>query len=357
MYENLSILAGGKAREIIKEEGLRPERIKVVAGAAGGPKWLVLYHLDRAVFSSWFTGRTEPLFLLGSSIGVWRFAALCQNSPLEAIDRFRQLYINQTYTLKPGVEEITREMIRILNGLMDEARIGEILGHPFMRLNVMATRCKGTAASDNKALLSLSLAGGALANAITRTGLRIFFERSLFYDPRDLLPFFEMDELPIKRVPLDKINIRAAVRASGSIPLVMSGVTDIPGAPAGTYRDGAVVDYHLDVPFLKKNEGLVLFPHYTDRVIPGWFDKKLPWRKPAPSNMDNVILVSPSKKFVLGLPQGKIPDRDDFRLFLGRDAERIDYWNKVTEESERLADEFIEAVETGRIRELVRPIH
>ncbi len=36
------VKAGSQALEIIRDEGLRPERVRVVAGAAGGPKWLVL---------------------------------------------------------------------------------------------------------------------------------------------------------------------------------------------------------------------------------------------------------------------------------------------------------------------------
>ena len=36
----------------------------------------------------------------------------------------------------------------------------------------------------------------------------------------------------------------------------------------------------------------VLFPHYTDRITPGWFDKLLPWRKPSVEDMANVVPVS-----------------------------------------------------------------
>ena len=42
-------------------------------------------------------------------------------------------------------------------------------------------------------------------------------------------------------------NLRAALLASGSIPLLMEGVR-IPGAP-GVYRDGGSADYHLDLDY------------------------------------------------------------------------------------------------------------
>jgi hypothetical protein len=94
----LCIYAGKKARDIIRDEGLRPERIKVLAGAAGGPKWLVLHGLDRRL-PSFFAHRHEPLFTLGASIGAWRF--LCAAIGDGALERFSQAYIEQRYDHKP----------------------------------------------------------------------------------------------------------------------------------------------------------------------------------------------------------------------------------------------------------------
>ena len=38
MSHNLVFLAGSEALAVVREQGLRPEMVKVVAGAAGGPK-------------------------------------------------------------------------------------------------------------------------------------------------------------------------------------------------------------------------------------------------------------------------------------------------------------------------------
>ncbi|RPJ78596.1 MAG: patatin-like phospholipase family protein, partial [Deltaproteobacteria bacterium] len=84
----LSIFAGKKALLHIREQGLSQEDVSVIAGAAGGPKWLVLNQLDRMIFSYWLRNRKKPLYLLGSSIGSWRFAAASQKDPIEAMDRF-----------------------------------------------------------------------------------------------------------------------------------------------------------------------------------------------------------------------------------------------------------------------------
>ena len=353
---NLVFLAGKKAFSKIREEGLKPEMVKVIAGAAGGPKWLVLNHLDRVLFSSWFKKRTKPLFLIGSSIGAWRFAAASQNNHKKAIDRFQSGYLDQQYSSNPGPVEVTRETIRIMDGFLDDSKINEILQHPYMRLNIMAVRSKWAVASDRKMFLALGLLASAFFNTFNRSSLRFFFERVLFYDERTLPPFWKMDGFPILKIPIKEDNLKKALLASGSIPIIMSGVENIAHAPKGTYRDGGVIDYHMDIPFLGDDKGIVLFPHYTDRIIPGWLDKKLSWRKPSSPNMDNVVLVAPSGKFIGRLPDKKIPDRNDFWRFKGRNAERIECWKTVIKKSERLGHEFLEAVETGKIREFIKPM-
>ena len=354
--ENLVFLAGKKAFSKIREEGLKPEMIKVIAGAAGGPKWLVLNHLDRVIFSSWFKMRTKPLFLIGSSIGAWRFAAASQNNHRKAIDRFQAAYLDQRYTSNPGPEEVTRETIRIMDSFIDDSKINEILHHPYMRMNIMAVRSKWAVSSDKKLFLASGLLAAMLFNTIERKLLRFFFERALFYDERTLPPFWTMDGFPIRKIPVKANNIKKALLASGSIPIIMSGVDNIAHAPKGTYRDGGVIDYHMDISFLGKEEGIVLFPHYKSRIIPGWLDKKLFWRKPSLTNMDRVLLIAPSETFIERLPRKRIPDRNDFWHFKGRNTDRVKCWKKVIKKSERLGHEFLETVETGKIRELVKPM-
>ena len=354
-HSALTLQAGPAAMRIIQERGLRPQDIRVVAGAAGGPKWLVLSGLDRMIFGSWFQDRTAPLFLVGASIGAWRFAALCRRQPLEALDRFEAAYIHQRYESKPTAGEVSRESQRIMDDFLDDDGIREILDHPFLRLNLFSVRCNGLLASDAKLPLAAGLAGAALANLCRRRLLSLFFQQTLFYDSRSVPPFQKGDGFSPRRVKLAGDNFRQALLASGSIPLVMNRVSDIPGAEKGAYRDGGIVDYHLDIPFGVKGDGLVLFPHYTDRIIPGWFDKRLTWRKPHPDHMAHVLMVSPSREFVADLPFGKIPDRNDFWQFFGDDDGRIGYWQTVSRKSRQLADELAELVESDHIAERVRP--
>lgn len=330
--------------------------IKIIAGAAGGPKWLVLNRLDRVLFGNWLSGRTEPLFLIGSSIAAWRFAAASQADPLLAFERFETAYLEQTYSNKPTALEISQETSRVRDAFLPETAIEEILNHPTIRLCFMAVRSKGFNQFENRLLLGAGLAATALSNIISRKSLGFFFERALFHHP-DAPPFFESSEFPLQRIPLNRENLSPALLASGSIPLVMSGVSGIKGAASGVYRDGGVIDYHMDIPFLKPGDDkLVLYPHYSRRIIPGWLDKKLTRRKPDPERMASVLQIAPSESFIASLPQQKIPDRNDFWTFAGNDTGRIEYWNRIISESEKLAEEFFDAVDSGNIKNLVQPM-
>jgi hypothetical protein len=355
MFHSITVRAGSRALAILRDEGLRPDRIGVLAGASGGPKWLVLAGMDR-VLPRLFRKRKKPLFLLGSSIGSWRMAALAQKNPLRAVEAFEYAYINQRYSNKPDIREVTRESFRVMDAYVNGDAIRHILAHPFMRMSLLADRSRFFGGSDALLLQGAHVALAALANLASRRMLKYFFERALFYDAREAPPFSGMDDFPMAKTPLSEKNFRTALMASGSIPLVMEGMTNIPGAPAGTYRDGGIIDYHLDVPFNVPEGELVLYPHFYDYIVPGWFDKSLRWRNPSPRYMESVVLVSPSAEFVKDLPLGKIPDREDFRRFKGRDAERIRCWEETARRSRVMGEEFVESVESGRIRDIVLPL-
>jgi hypothetical protein len=72
--------------------------------------------------------------------------------------------------------------------------------------------------------------------------------------------------------------------------------------------------------------------------------------------MENVVLVAPSPSFVEDLPFKKIPDRKDFMTFKGKDGERKRYWRIVLEKNKRLGDDFFEAVQSEKIRQMVKPL-
>eukprot|EP01137_Pigoraptor_chileana_P007119 Opistho-2@52276 len=89
----LRIYAGQAARAHIAQHGLRPHDVRVVPGAAGGPKGLVLGPLDRFIFGDWLGQTTHEVHLVGASIGAWRMATACLNGPVQALQRLENDYI------------------------------------------------------------------------------------------------------------------------------------------------------------------------------------------------------------------------------------------------------------------------
>ncbi len=112
MSSFLDVRAGKTALALIRDNGWDMNRVQVLAGAAGGPKWLSFYALDQLIFGELLQDRTEPLYLLGSSIGAWRFAA-ASASPA-ALERLQAEYIAQRYSARPGPQEVSAEGRRIL---------------------------------------------------------------------------------------------------------------------------------------------------------------------------------------------------------------------------------------------------
>ncbi|MEW6526092.1 MAG: hypothetical protein AB1444_05420 [Spirochaetota bacterium] len=346
-----TIQAGKRAYRIIKDEGLKKERIQCVLGAAGGPKWLILYGLDKLVYSHFLQKRKTPVHLIGSSIATWRFAALAQKDGLKALDTFKERYMAQKYSLNPDREEITAETIAIMETYLSDSRVIEIIQHPTIRLCIITARSKHLLISEHKLPLMTGLATAALSNAINRKLLALHFDRYVFYDSRAFPSFIQWNNFSTQYIPLDTSNVKKAIMASGAIPLVMKGVPYFHNGTVTILRDGGLVDYQMDLP-LALNGGIALYPHYSECVVPGWFDKALTYRKPQHS-LNDVCIISPSKEAIDLLPYKKIPDRHDFYTFAGNDAERLSFWEKAIEVGQAMADEFAELVESGKIKDRV----
>ncbi|KFZ29952.1 alpha/beta hydrolase [Pseudidiomarina atlantica] len=347
----LQIRAGKRAYQHIQEHGLDQDAIDLLVGASGGPKWFVLQGLDRFLFGEFFAERERPLDLLGTSAGAWRFASLGQRDPVAASDLFAKLYSTQTYSAKPDVQEITEEARKLLHTYIPDDAVHDILNQDKFRHHWIVVRCRGLTAVEGKKQL-FGLLTSALANSMKRQWLGKFYERVIFHHPASPATFTELwHDLPTRHALLSEDNFKQALLATGSIPLVLEGVRDIPGAPAGIYRDGGVTDYHFDLDF-SAIDGLVLYPHFHHEVIPGWFDKRNKKRRTTGAHWPNVIMLTPSAEFVAQLPYGKIPDRTDFADI--DVEERIKYWQQAVEQGRWMADQLKEWIATGEIRNKVQ---
>ena len=336
----ISIRLGARARQRIAAEGLQAADIAIIPAAAGGPKGLILHGLDTWAFGEWLPGAPRQRRLVGASIGAWRMAASAFADPVAAHKRLAHHYIDQTYPDNADAAYVTRAC-RALLGEVLGGDGSEILAHPDYRLAILAVRGIGPlAATGGKRWREIGgfmrAAGG---NLLARSRLAGAMERVVFHDVRDDMAWLQgpFDSFASHFVGLGKRNLQEALLASGSIPLVLEAVNDIDGAPPGAYWDGGLIDYHLHLPY-QRDPGLVLYPHFTDHIVPGWLDKSMPWRRARGEALENVVLVSPSAAFLAGLPNGKLPDRSDFKRYGQDHAARIRDWRFAVGESERLAD-------------------
>ncbi|HYC38367.1 MAG TPA: patatin-like phospholipase family protein [Usitatibacter sp.] len=349
----ITIRAGPRAAKLIREEGLAPAMVEIIPGAAGGPKGLGISGLDRAIFAEWLPSAPRVRHLVGASIGAWRFAAACCDDPRAALAAFADAYTRQSYPPRPSRRFVSQAARAMLAELF-AGREAQILANPWNRLHILAVRGRWPLARDSSFATPLAFGIAAMANAVGRRHLARFIDRTVFVDEREHPPCLgtgsltaqdaaslRFDAFHTHRVSLGKENLGDALLASASIPLVLEGVADIPRAPPGIYWDGGIIDYHLHLPYHHAS-GIVLYPHFTDHIVPGWLDKGMPWRKARGAWLDNVVLVAPSREYLAGLPHGKLPDRRDFARFAGDDAGRTAYWRRAIGESDRLAEAFLE---------------
>ena len=330
---------------------MRAEDVDVVPGASGGAKWLGIAGLDRYLFGHLLQApRTRPLILIGSSIGSWRLACLAQHDPLAALARGHEAYIHhQRYSASPDAREVTTVLARALDHLLGASGVEEILAHPTYHLHVVTAVAGRWTAGVPRPVLSAVLAGAAGLNALSRRALATLFTRTVWHGG-DTSAFTHLRDLPTAHHLVTAATLRDALLASGSIPLLMEGVT-IPGT-SGVHWDGGITDYHLDLPW-PAGDGLVLYPHFYGHLVPGWFDKGLPWRRASARHHDRTLLVAPSPAFVASLPGGKIPDRRDFYDL--PESERIARWEAVAARTEALGEVLHELIETGRVADAVTP--
>ncbi len=348
----LVIKAGPVALKRIREEGFRPELFTHVAAAAGGPKWLALNRLDRVLFGDWLLNPAKPLIGIGSSIGAWQMACMAQNDPLAAIDRFEEAYLAQAYSEKPDAAEVATEAARILDTFMGEAAQAEILESKRLKINVVTALCRGTLGVEQTLVQMLGLIKIIAANAMSRRLFARCVQRVVFH-AEDGAARYQEDGFRTAYAALNERNLKAALLGTAAIPLVIASVQDIEGGPKGTYRDGGLVDYHMDLP-LAEPKGLMLLPHFSERVIPGWFDRSFKNRHP--QNLDQTVLLAPSEAMLARLPNGKVPDRTDFAHYGKDNAARIRDWKKVLSETQRMADEWQEWLAQGQMESRIQPL-
>lgn len=347
----LQVHAGPRALKHLSRHGLAAADVRAIPAAAGGPKGLVLSPLDQFIFGRWLRDTAQTVHLIGASIGAWRMATACLDDPERAFARMADAYITQEYEHKAGKAPTPTHVSEVFGAKLREQLAGrerEVLSHPRFRLHVFTSRGRHMLKREGRRLSGLTTALGYLGafatNVVSRKAMGAWLERVIFSDVRDAFPLHTHD-YRTRIVALDAHNLQRSILASCSIPFWLDAVHDIPGGPRGAYWDGGLTDYHLHLNYASLRDGLVLYPHFQKTIIPGWLDKALKHRHRASPHLDNVVVVSPSPEWIATLPDGKLPDRDDFKRYTHDVPARVRAWRRAVAQSERLRDEFQSLVE------------
>ena len=372
--------AGPRALRRLRRDGLAAGSIRAVFGPASGPKWLVLAGLDRALLDS---GLLQPCprsgrrtLLAGSSAGAWRMLAFACRDPQRAHRRLLERYVEQVFSPRDTPRTVSLAYRALLAELLtDDAHI---LDHPRFDLAIHTARAR--LGASRAALIASILAAasvglcagaarslsrratgswhgrdgprGSAAGGSSRGASGLLFERVLFHSrpARFRQPFDG------RLVTLDRHNLLAAARASGSVPIYLEAIRDIPGAPPGGYVDGGLTDYHLNQTYAEADSGIVLLPHFRQRIVPCWLDRWRPAPSPSTATTSDLLQLYPSPELESRLAGGQLPDRGDFKRFMANPGERIRRWRAAVTASEALGEQFLADLESGRLPDRVRPI-
>jgi len=371
---SLQLYAGRNVLPALLRSELSPDKFKRVVGASGGPKWFVLQGLDEYISSQFFRGCSQPIDLIGSSAGSWRFSCYSLPDPAAAIRKFGELYAHLEFPKGTSPAQVSAASLAVLHELHGEPSMPNLqradssaCTHGF-RLNIIVSACKGLLVSETRPVLGAGLAMAALSNRLQAQALRRFFTRQIYREVSDAescsekatMEYLQGSVRPDQRaetqvIPLKADNFHDALMASGSIPWVMQGVGEISGSSFGIHRDGGLVDYQFDWDF--GEDGWTLYPHYAPQLIPGWFDKS-GVRRASAEHHRNTLLICPSADFVEELG-GKIPDRSDFQTMDRK--RRLEFWNRTRELSYRMAEDLQLLIEkpdllAGDLRSCLHPI-
>ena len=342
--------AGARALARLRERRLTLADVRGLVLPATGPRWILAAGFDRALIEVGF-GRepsSERPLLIGASAGAWRALALTARDPLRAHELLLASYCQQRFRRSDSPEHISAAYRQLLEDVVDAAHA---LEHPALDLALTVVRARAWGSALERPRMLASMLGAAALNLVVRDSTQWFFERVVFHTARassDVLDGFRG-----RRVALSAENLHAVALASGTVPVYMAPVRDLPGAGAGGYLDGGLADYHVNQPLRCRTGVIAMFSHQA-RVVPGWFDKSLGWRESADACSD-LLVVYPTQEFIASLPGARVPTRDDFFEFERDPERRIERWLEVAARSRELGSAFLDDLRSGRIAERAQP--
>jgi hypothetical protein len=361
MHPVLTIRAGPRALQKIRAHGLDPALVEIIPGAAGGPKGLGIAGLDRAIFGEWLPSKPRVRHLIG---GLDRGLALRGRVPArpgEGASRIRSASTRKP-PIRPGpaAASCRSPHARCSRRFSRDAK-DEVLASPWHRLHILTVRGRWPLTRDSSLHTSLGFGSRRSPTAIGRRHLARFIDRTVFLDARDRPPFMTVGDLSatgagapaalqcVSTPTASRSTARTWGRAprSASIPMILEGVANIAARARGRLL-GRRHHRLPPAPAYHHAEGIVLYPHFTDRIIPAGSTRACRGGARAASGWTTWWWWRRRTSTSRSCRTRKLPDRKDFARYAGNDAGRMVAWRKAIAESERLAEAFMEFTRTAR---------
>lgn len=329
----LGIKAGQEALKLIEQNGFRLSDVEVFIAPPSGPKWLILFELDKYFIDNWLSPNDEKVHFIGGSAGAWRAACYCTQNPKDALQILNHEYIHQHYSDDPFGKEVS-DYIRknVIQKALGESRYQEILANENRFLHICTSQAKFKTGGVISFWQKLKFARAIAANVVNRKYLNQSFERSIHATHP---PIFEPSILKTNFLNLDLDSIETALCASGSIPFMMN-----PEIIDGhEHWDGGATDYHMALDYKIKDK-LVLLPNFRSFLQPGWFDKYWPKRRSTSEQAKHIVMLYPKPAFLQKCPYQRLPDMEDFFEFENDQSVRIQAWLEATDLGKYLVDDL-----------------
>ena len=346
-------LLGDQARQHLTKSGGSPDTFELMLAASGGPRWIGLVGIDRALIRFLRSRRQSRLPLLGASSGAWRVAAMSCDESGAAYDELEYEYIHQRFEGKPTPQAVSQKCESYLSKIFTQERLNYAIESSPFHANFTTAIFPRELPTQRQ--IFTSLLGLPVLNAVDRNLMRVVFQRGLFSagphpkaSPLAVHPSW--DAYPTRQVTLTPRNFVPALLASGSIPFVLAGVSAIPGAGPGHHVDGGLLDYHFEV----ESEGPVLYPHFSHDPLPGWMDRFPPFRRLSRKARSNLCLIVPSEEQLAKYPGNFYPGRVDFKRF--SNDERIRRWSITAAQNVEMERELTACLEADDLVRISEPL-
>ena len=341
--------AGPTAIERLRQGTLR-DQLRVFVGPATGPKWIVLYGLDRALLELGILGRAGGPVLAGASAGAWRAVALASPDPAKTHTALLEAYTARSFCRGATRGEVSTAYAEILERIFAGTE-PFIAGASTHELVIHTARLRTTRPQTPRVWDAATLGVAALLSPLAGAAQRLTLQRVSFCTAGARAVLAGRHG---KTVALTAENLLPATLASGTVPMAMRAVHGIPGGRSGAHLDGGLTDYHYADGYTH-TDGVTLLMSHQPRIYERWLDQYAPWRRPRAQLLDRLVHVYPSEAFLARLPGRHIPSRQDFTRFADDPESRIAHWRRTADESRALGDQLVSDLESGRFLDRVAP--